>query len=571
MNVEEKYNDKIKWGIGVIILLFSIFLFYLNTLYPFFSGDDFIFQLQIPEDGIIGHEKIESLSDLVRSQINFYKNYHYRVINHTLLQAVLLFPAWVFDLLNTLVFLALPWVLLKTNTALSKSAYLPTYLLVLLFIWIFHLNLGWCYFPVTGALNYTWMLVTQLWYIALLVNYAEKKPGTLILILLAFMNSMANENVCIVLFLLTVYTAIAQRKKNSWVLYVCLLIIILGGVFMLSSPSIPKRLATQGHREAGLISHLLEYGRRVSYYFFRYGSVLFLLLAYKLKPYTRLASKKTWLLLACLLAATGSMIIVPLFEPRSAVFGFFLAIMVILSMCTNSALRLPVLYSFVVVGVLVGVQRLPEFLVQYDRHAVNDRVLEAQRGKEEALLQRYCDNIYRDYILCHEISEDPAYFDNLTLAAFYDIDEVKLAPQLVDIERRRIVFDSLSVNERYLQLFNKSHWPTQGHIYTQSSEEGLDLIVSSEKQYEAFYIIRGCRRGLNKHKLYNLLPLRWRMFFLDFLEDTTKRSQESLLIGGKRYHYDLIENDHSYDYLLISEYSFEDHAPVGKIMRLDLD
>lgn len=240
-------------------------------------------------------------------------------------------------------------------------------------------------------------------------------------------------------------------------------------------------------------------------------------------------------------------------------------------MCTNSALRLPVLYSFVVVGVLVGVQRLPEFLVQYDRHAVNDRVLEAQRGKEEALLQRYCDNIYRDYILCHEISEDPAYFDNLTLAAFYDIDEVKLAPQLVDIERRRIVFDSLSVNERYLQLFNKSHWPTQGHIYTQSSEEGLDLIVSSEKQYEAFYIIRGCRRGLNKHKLYNLLPLRWRMFFLDFLEDTTKRSQESLLIGGKRYHYDLIENDHSYDYLLISEYSFEDHAPVGKIMRLDLD
>ena len=170
---ENNLLDLSKWVLYAICAIFAIYILYLNIISPFLTGDDLIFQLKIPDNAVIGSERISSISDLIESQINFYKNYHYRVINHTVLQVILLLPPILFDILNTCVFFLLPWVILKISKDLTPIQYLTRYVLLLLFIWVFHFSLGWCYFPVTGALNYTWMLIPQLWFIALILQYRE--------------------------------------------------------------------------------------------------------------------------------------------------------------------------------------------------------------------------------------------------------------------------------------------------------------------------------------------------------------------------------------------------------------
>ena len=115
-----------------MIALGSIFLFYLNILVPYLPGDDHIFQLKIPDEGIIGTNSISSLADLWESQVNFYNNYHYRVLNHTVLQVLLLLPTWVFDLLNVVVFMSFPAFLLPRIRAMAD--YLHKYAFVLFFL-----------------------------------------------------------------------------------------------------------------------------------------------------------------------------------------------------------------------------------------------------------------------------------------------------------------------------------------------------------------------------------------------------------------------------------------------------
>jgi len=112
-----------KWGIAAATALFSIFLFYLNRIYPYFPGDDAVFQLIIPENGIIGTEKIRSLGDLIESQYNFYFNYHYRILNHFILQGLLALPPIIFDFLNVLVFLLLPICVLKISKLKADPQY----------------------------------------------------------------------------------------------------------------------------------------------------------------------------------------------------------------------------------------------------------------------------------------------------------------------------------------------------------------------------------------------------------------------------------------------------------------
>lgn len=551
-----------------MIVLFSIFVFYLNRLYPYFSGDDFIFQLKIPDDGIIGSERIQSLGDLIQSQINFYKNYHYRVINHTVLQVILLFPNWVFDLLNTLILLLFPWVILKSRSDLEKTEYWKWFLAILLYIWCFHFSLGWCYWPVTGALNYTWMLITQLWYIILLLEYRKGIEKNGLLVGLAFLNCMVNENAAVALLLTTLFIAWETRKNKSLTLWICAGIIGLGGLFMLLSPSIGWRMSTQGHREAGLISHLIEYGRRTGYYLLRYSPALILLILAKHRK-IKLDGNAKYILFT-FLVATGIMVGIPLFEPRSAVFGFFLILLLVVYLMKGEIFPNTVLFFLLGLSLVLAITRTPEFRKQNKRNLINEELLEANRGADEVLLNKYCDNIQRGYLLCHEISEDPKYFDNLTLAAFYTIKEVKLASEEVDINRRHVVFQELRSDPNYITSYKKKLLENGEAIYYKSDGDKLDLLLVSENP-EPFFIIRGSRKNYLKHWLSSLIPEKLRLYFLDYLEDTTKRSQESIVIYGKRLCYDVIDNYRSYNYLLISEYSFEDHAPVGKIARLELE
>ncbi len=567
---EGKSVDRFKYILYIIIAAFAVYIFWLNIISPFLTGDDLIFQLKIPADGVIGTERIHSLSDLIESQINFYKNYHYRVINHTVLQFILLLPPIVFDILNTCVFFLLPWVILKINKDQTPLQYLIKYVVILLFIWVFHFSLGWCYFPATGALNYTWMLIPQLWYIALILEYREGALHRWSLIWLALANSMANENVCVSLFLLTIWILWETRHRKDSTLYICLFIMAIGGLFMLSSPSIGKRLATQGHRDAGLVQHVLEYGRRVIYYFIRYSPILLLLLIGG-RQRIKIHSKEI-LLFAVIMIATGVMIIVPLFEPRSAVFGFFVLLMLVVSLINKINVRPITIALLVVISSYLCVARAPAFLSLKAKHDLNHNILNSNKGADKVSLHKYCDVTSHDYILCHEISEDVNYFDNKTVAAFYNIDEVTLKEEYVlDLQRKQVYNDIMSDNH-YLNNYKSIDIDQSAKLFYRKNSDDLDLVIRriSEGTDSTFYIFRAHRTGLLKHHLALLLPLSIQLYFLDYVEDLTERSQEKLYHDSYSYNYNYIANASQYRYILITKYSFEKHSAEGNILKLEL-
>ncbi len=559
-----------KWLVILGTSVFAIFLFYLNILYAYYPGDDLIFSMKIPNNGIIGDEPIDSISDLIESQYNFYNNYHYRVFNHTLLQILLALPPIIFNVLNVVVFLCLPWPILRILRGEASKDIWFKYFVLLLLIWIFHLDLGWSYFLATGSLNYTWMLIPQLWYLGSLILYLEGKDTSKGgMIFLAITNALANENACVMLFTCTLLVILFSRGRDNRFLWWILFIMILGGVFMLLSPSMAKRLATQGHMDGGLLAHAKEFTIRTVYYFFRYLPLLSIFLFAKGNLIVK--QHRHLVLVVAFLAATFSMILAPLFEPRSAVLGFFLLIMLFVSITKGTWKRWPAIIV-TALALLTCMLRLPRFMEQADRYAVNQNILEKNRGSKDVVyLKPYCNNSRLDYLLCFENSADTSGFYNKSAAAYYDIEGIALADEFVNRIRRSSFFNKLKSDEKSLQNFHREKFLDLTVVFHKKSAAGIDIIIETIDDEEPFFIVRGADTHSLKHKLSSILPQDIKTSFLDFLEEGGVRQQEVLRYENRTYNYFFVPNYKQYDYLLISEYDFGQHAPVGMMYRIDLE
>ncbi len=527
------------------MVLGSIFLLYLNVLMPYLPGDDHIFQLKIPSEGIIGQERIASLSDLLESQINFYNNYHYRVLNHSLLQILLLLRTWVFDVLNVLVYFLLPFSILPRKAQVLD--YTAKYVFLLFFIWMFHFDLGRCYFLTTGALNYSWLLIPQLLYVKVLLRYLEQGYSSPWLVVLAMANINSNENVQIVLFILSLYVLFKAKRKA---VVLSTVVLLLGGLFMLASPSVGSRLAEQGFRTGGWLPHLIEYIKRAVFFGLQYWPIV-LLAVLAGRRARRPQKHRTLMLLGGAVLSILVMVGIPLFEPRSAIFGFFLSLMW-LGFYSNR-LRLPkaLLYAMLLLGTIVGIMRLPDFRAQRIRHDANQELLDS--SDNNIYLEPYCDQVRRSYLLCYPLSEDPNFIDNKSLAAVYDKNSVR--------QRVRQLPD--------YKLTDLSSTSIPDLLYAQQGRT-LDVFVNGESETENYYILRGSRKGLNSHRLMDFIPERWRLFFLDYLEDVTSREMPYVTIEGQRFPHLEISNYQHYKYVLISAYDINLHDRVGEIIKLDL-
>lgn len=517
-----------------------------------------LFQLKFPEKGIVGSERISSLPDLIESQKNFYNNYHYRLLNHTVLQLLLLLPAWVFDVLNTIVFLVLPLCLLRVNSSSTKD-YGLKYLSLLFFIWIFHFNLGRSYFLTTGSLNYSWFLIPQLFYLTELLRCMEGKGNRGLLALFALLNVNANENVLLVLFGLTAVAAFYSWRNRSidsirselWPLMFAAVVLLAGGLFMLASPSLDVRLEEQGYRSAGLGSHLLEYGKRTVFYVIRFVPVLLLAWMWRVDGH-KARRRKNILLLLTVIGSLGVMVGVPLFEARSAVFGFFVLLMWVVSLSEDIAVGVKGVLLLLLLAVLVSTSRLPAYKQAQVRHDKNQTIL--NHSQRVVRLLEYCDRTAREYLLCHRLSTDPEFIDNKSLAAVYG----KLA-----VSKRKTRYERVDDIEGFETFGGKM-------FYKRSHSNSLIILIKNEEPGKKF-IVRGSKKGFGKHSIMNLLlPEELRISFLDYLEDITVETQDQIQLASGKYYRLNQSLLGAYSYLLISEYDMEKHRRVGEIYRVEL-
>lgn len=538
---------------------------------PLMPGDDFLYSLKIPADHHIGEEPISSLPDYFQSQLNHFKNYNYRIVPHAILQLVLMLPSWVFDFLNTMVFLIIPLCILRPfrMDAEPRSVF---YLMILLFIWIFHFDLGRAYFWTSGSLNYSWMLIPQLYFTGSLYNYVNsidyrfKLPDFISVLLISF----SNEQVVLSLFgvsaLIILEQFLTKRKTSNRLMFMSG-ILLAGGLVMLASPSLAQRLSRDGFNYDSFNDRVLEYSKRIFYYLLCYSTVLLFFLFFKKSRIN--FSRSRMLLILILIFSTGSMFFAPLFEPRSAVFGFMICIMLMISMTQTGVFSRIWLWVLLIASFLLGIERYPLFKDVNMRHLINKEILEANRGSRDTVfLERFCMSSKFQCLVCDDVTDDPEYMDNEPLAAYYNIHKVSLKPQYALYSKwnsfRKNSDDYLNGDNIIIHEAKKNleRDIVLEKIYFSKGEHGMDIIAAlntNEVPEDYIMILRGSGHAIYRYRILDYLPPRIRIYFLDYLE------YQGRLIShdNKGYYYNHVFNHDDYAYYILSLYSMNNHSPVG--------
>jgi len=562
----------------IYLSILFVVIAYLNHLVPLMPGDDYIFQLKIPNKGIIGSEKISSLADLMDSQVNFYNNYHYRVILHTVLQVLLLLPQYIFDLLNTIVFLILPLLVMRVIPHGRSSNPKLVYLLVFSFIWIFHFALGRAYFSTTGSLNYCWYLIPQLLFVIELYNRKGNKRNYLFLFL-SLLTANGNENVlltlCTCVAVIFIYKIIILKEKPDYVLALSGTILLIGGVIMLLSPSLQWRIAEQGMDYAGLSNRILEFGKRSCYYLIRCSPLLLILLfGYKRNP----LSKLQYYLLFILIGSSLSMFLAPLYEPRTAIFSFVIFLMLVISLVDWSAgIRNRLLYITLGLSLIISVIRINIFQNVYRYFPDNIALLEKHKGSQSVSLQPQCYSATSGLVICEEISDNANFIDNKTLAAYYDIDSVILDKKYSTAIRKQKFISKIEQDKNLLSAYDE-HKIIDNQIesiYLKETDIGLEVICSLRKNVsvptKSTVILRGRKSGVSSHRIIQLFSHKLQLPFLDYLEYQGNHNNEHgsiiELANGQRLFYNHILRPDHYECFLISLYDINNHTSVGEVLE----
>ena len=540
-------------------------------------GDDYLYSLKIPEDHYLGNRPINGLWDFIESQINHFNNYNYRIIPHAALQAVLIFPPIVFDVLNTIVFLLIPAVILKDVPTLKQQK-LIWYLLILLFLWGFHFDLGRAYFWTTGSLNYSWILLPQLLFIKGLLKYLKGDTPVVntFLWVWALFIFMTNEQVVLSLFIATAWLAVWQYKKNKTLpvpLLVSAGILLTGGLLMYYSPSMNFRLEREGFSYENAYFRWIEYFRRVAYYLLRYSPVLLLVLLHSGRSLSLTKPAKFLLCIVGLSLLTMSQ--APLFEPRSAIFGFVVFIIAAVHTMKLEKFNHYLLFGLVLLATALFIERMPLFNEVSKNHEQNSLILEANRGSQDTVyLDRFCSSYKYQCLICDDITDDPEYMDNEPLAAYYGIHKLALKPQSSLLYQSQIALnDFRNQNIKHYALAKTDTYDFNGKVkmvnsyYVQNQNTNLAIELSTDSDLSDYIIIlRGSRKGINRYRLYDLVPAKWRLYFLDYLE----YNAPIISIGKKHYSFHTVFDPRAYSYYLISLYNMNNHAPVGQPIRLEL-
>jgi len=144
-----------------IILLTALVLWQLNTQ-THFCSDDYLYSFKFNPDFANGdstspsYQRISGFEDYCSSLSALYKTLTGRIVAHGILQFMLMLPGWIFDLLNTIVFLALTYLYSTWVAGRKHKARIPVWpLCTMLFYLSISVSQRNVYFPAFSC-NYIW-------------------------------------------------------------------------------------------------------------------------------------------------------------------------------------------------------------------------------------------------------------------------------------------------------------------------------------------------------------------------------------------------------------------------------
>lgn len=221
------------------ILIFA-FIFVFNSVTPLIMDDyqySFIY-------GIVGAERVNSLNDIVVSQINHYLHWGGRTVAHTIAQFFLMFPKWVFNIANSLVFCGLIYLICEHAKNLKCNRYVM--IIVAFFaIWFFMPEFGQTILWLTGSCNYLWgsffILLALLPFTRKLDNHEYKMNVYQIIFfaIISFIGGWCNENTSgalVFLMLVIIIALLFKRVKIEKHFYLFIILSLISFVIMILSP-----------------------------------------------------------------------------------------------------------------------------------------------------------------------------------------------------------------------------------------------------------------------------------------------------------------------------------------------
>ena len=237
--------SKKKYIFGLITISLVVFaLFFLMNRLTGYTADDYIYSFfykgKLVENPVT---KINSVSDLLQSQINHWKAWNGRFVAHTMAQIFLRFDKIFFDICNSLAFLVLGYFMYAGSFIRSnlKNKNMLTLVLIYLYLWWYLPEMGLSALWVSGSSNYLWTSLFYISYLLLFYYLLENKNVFLsfLLLPLGFLAGGTNENAgpAIILILgLFLIENIVRTRKFKMIPFLSLFCSLSGFVLMMASP-----------------------------------------------------------------------------------------------------------------------------------------------------------------------------------------------------------------------------------------------------------------------------------------------------------------------------------------------
>ena len=212
-----KNNKKIVFITSVCLVFLLILI--LNFLTPLLA-DDFSYSFGI------GGARIKSINDIYKFQIEHWLTWGGRSVVHSIAQLLLMFPKYVFNFLNSIVYILLTLLIYKHIVGCEKVCRPDLYIFINILIWFTLPAFGQDILWLLGACNYLWGTTILLAFLLPIRLNIDTKKGNnnifliIIMFMLGILAGWTNENnaaaLLVLIVLFAAYKVYFKEKLSAW-------------------------------------------------------------------------------------------------------------------------------------------------------------------------------------------------------------------------------------------------------------------------------------------------------------------------------------------------------------------
>ena len=411
-----------KWFYFIVIFIFVLVF---NFLTPYIQ-DDFLLKYIFNTS-----KKIESIFDVFISLKLYYFTWGGRVFAHFFAYLFLMFPKWIFNLVNSVVYVLNIYLIYLISKGDRKDNYSYSYLLLIhMIVFVFFPVFGQVFLWLDGSCNYSFTLLMQLFFIYKILNIKDGKYNYILYFIISLFAGMCNENSSLSLIVFLILYSFINRD-NIKLKITSLIGLIIGYLFMFLAPGNYVRMKTVSNN-IPIINNVLS---KISLLLLCFG-MLFLIFLLILYFFRKTINKK--ILYICILFYISSficcfsLVMVPQITLRSLTLVYIFFIIILITLIFEIKYKTLINCVLLFISMLFVFVFITTFKEYYNFYTImNNRhkliIKEKRQGKKSIKVKIYAQSKNaRIPISCNinDIDENYMTFPNNYVAKYYGVERI---------------------------------------------------------------------------------------------------------------------------------------------------